>query len=157
MRTIDTNGLHVNNPRFSPDGDRIFFWERSGIYVVPLDGSKAPAQVPILGGREPTLSPDGRRIAYTAGRFEPDLALFLARIDGSGPKKLVGGRAWSEKHSGGICRPTFSADGTRILFLFHSSPAPSAPAPVWELWEIRVDGGGARKVSVEVLGVRPSP
>jgi Tol biopolymer transport system component len=50
---------------FSPDGRRIAFGSRSGVYVVRASGGRARRIA--AGGSFPSWSADGRRLAYTGG------------------------------------------------------------------------------------------
>jgi len=70
-----------SNPVWSPDGSRVFFLSRSGIYSAPAGGG--PARPEITGTEADavtsvTLAPDGKRMAYTRGD-----SLFVREADGS--------------------------------------------------------------------------
>jgi Tol biopolymer transport system component len=147
MRRIETDGLYVDSPRFSPDGRQIVFCDASGIYIVASDGSQQPRPVSILKGGHATFSPDGLWLLYTAGRYEADLAIFMARVDGSEVRHIVGSRKVNAKPSGGIYRPVFTPDGKRIVFLFHTWPDGPTRDPKWELWEVQREGGSPRKLA----------
>jgi TolB protein len=89
LREIDTNGLYPIDPRFSPDGKRILFWDTTGLYLVAADGRGAPRRVAGVEGRQAAFSTDGRWLVYMAGRYERELKICLARVDGSGVKHLL--------------------------------------------------------------------
>ena len=59
-----------SNPVWSPDGTRVFFLSRSGIFSAPAGGGPARPEVPGIDTdpvTSATLAPDGRRLAYTRG------------------------------------------------------------------------------------------
>lgn len=73
----------------------------SGLYVANIDGSGVRRLVTGYGMF--TWSPDGTKVAYSAGDD-----LHIARADGSGRTVLPGGK--------GALAPAWSPDGTRIAF-----------------------------------------
>ncbi len=80
-RSLTAGRSRDTHPRFSPDGRSIaFLSDREGkpqIYVMPVDGGE-PRPVTQLKqgvGSGPVWSPDGHRIAFTAGPAEPPLDL----------------------------------------------------------------------------------
>jgi Tol biopolymer transport system component len=73
---------HVFNLAWSPDGSRLAFDTRDGIWVVGLDGSGL--RMVIRHGGTPTWSPDGSRLAYvTLGEYDELGPLRIADADGS--------------------------------------------------------------------------
>ncbi|MFL5582584.1 MAG: protein kinase domain-containing protein [Gemmatimonadaceae bacterium] len=73
-------------PRWSPDGTRILFLSRGGVYSAPALGG--PARREVAGGpaaivRSATWSADGREIAFVRGDS------LLARSVGSRPTRLI--------------------------------------------------------------------
>ena len=94
-----------------PNGQgKLVFQTQSGgdIYVVNADGTGLRR---ITGGIDPQLSPDGKQIAFT--RWTPRYELFTINLDGSGEQAWTQG--WREMKS-----PTWSADGTRLIFGYQS-------------------------------------
>jgi Tol biopolymer transport system component len=84
---------------FSPSGDRIVFVSQSKLYIAdetgtlirPILYNSAP-----LYGRQPRWSPDGRQIAYAAGRRVTsdsgvDIvdAIYVLSPDGGAPRKII--------------------------------------------------------------------
>ncbi|MFI5386390.1 MAG: hypothetical protein ACHQ50_09750 [Fimbriimonadales bacterium] len=154
LRQINTDGLYVLDPRFSPDGKQIVFWD-SSVYLVAADGTEAPRAVASLKGKQATFSPDGRLLLYTAGRYERDVKIFVARVDGSEVRQLVSVRDVDANSSGGLYRPSFTPDGKRIIFLFSSWPDGPSGLPKRNLWEVKVEGGLPHKLANYTLFDEP--
>ena len=115
---LTTDVVDERQPAFSPDGGTIAFRserERGGIYLIPALGG-----TPRLVARQgyvPRFSPDGNRIAYTAGGGSYR-RLFLVAAGGGAPRALGSLVGASE--------PVWSQDGLQILWLA-IDPQRSAP------------------------------
>jgi Tol biopolymer transport system component len=142
-RVVAMNAVGAD-PAFSPDGGRIAYAGRDGLYVVGVDGTARSrvASASVFGS--PAWSPDGLRIAFvshTGNRFHVE----LARADGSSvsdESALLGLR-------GGASSPVWSPDGTKLAFDYgepglsrvvvadlpqqqaHAYPVTYVAAPVW--------------------------
>lgn len=100
----------------------------------------------------PTWSPDGKFVAY-AGTVEDNTAIFVINADGTNARQLT--------HRAGFSGwPSWSPDGTRILFLYephNSNDRTNAPA---ELHVINVETGEDQRLASEAMfglfGSRPS-
>ena len=100
-QTLLTNNVgHNIFPAFSPDGKKIIFSssnrdtnsdgsyvEGSFVYVMNLDGSNL-TKIGNLNSFYARFSPDGKRIAYIAGKF-PETAVYIANADGSNQTNLT--------------------------------------------------------------------
>ena len=173
------------HPAWAPDG-RIFFesgtGERQGIYVAPgFDSEKAILVVP--GGREPSVSPDGTRLAYVrvgdsgysrvhvtdVGNWSNDAALSAdshGRWDHTGPAWSPDGRQlcyaaadglWTVAAHGGI--PTPLSKGVDAHPAWSTSGFiyfSSLRGGVWQLWRATPDGRHVQRVTHGV-GVEQMP
>lgn len=99
----------------------------------------------ITSGLDPQLSPDGSQIAFT--RWEPEYELFTINLDGSSE------RSWLKKHQ--IKSPTWSADGSRLVFSFQLGGRLQDERRRIDLLEAAMNGDGihipanARDVEIE--------
>ncbi|GAB3306224.1 prolyl oligopeptidase family serine peptidase [Luteimonas notoginsengisoli] len=100
---LTPEGWNVNSPTFSPDGATVYFLSAKGdssqLYAMPAAGGK-PVQVTAFPVDVDSfkLSPDGKRVAFSAGAF-PDckadagqgvLACTKARLDEAAKGKATG-------------------------------------------------------------------
>ena len=122
-----TNG---SDPAFSPNGDQLAFSRREGgtrfaptfgIYSIDVDGT---GERRIGSGSTPDFSPDGERIVFTdrvpanSGRCSenPNPTLSVMESDGSDVRHLRRGYECDDGASQSFSSPSFSPDGSKILF-----------------------------------------
>lgn len=114
-----SEAIHEYDPAWSPRGNRMLFASSgdstgqfdTDIFVVNADGTclKQLTQRAASNNREPSWSPDGRKIA-----FRRNCHVFTMNTDGSGLTRLAPGGC-----AGGTTtqsRPRWSPDGQKILF-----------------------------------------
>ena len=113
------DGIGGNEPEFSPDGTKIIFGGNGGsgndseIWTMNADGTGRNnlSQSVDFFEYSPSFSPDGTKIVYfrdpKMGSPEPEI--YMMNSDGSNKVNIT-------NNGGGDQNPTFSADGTRIVF-----------------------------------------
>jgi hypothetical protein len=128
--------LNVQDPEWSPDGQRFTFSTGSRIYVINADGTNPQ----ILSGAEsgnanyPSWSPDGTRIAFAA---QPTGGIRVVSAAGGTPALVAGGL-------GEIWEVSWSPDGTKIGFV-----ADVGGPFQEELWTINADGTGLTRLNAD--------
>lgn len=116
-------------PEWSAEGTRLLVQRRGGLALVAADGSLL-SRLPFSRVSDATLSPDGRRLAFT----RPDAVhpvIWTARLDGSNPRPLRYG-----------VRPRWSPDGETIAYVDKTTFGPDGPSG-GEIWLMRASTGEA--------------
>jgi Tol biopolymer transport system component len=140
-------GTFVLDATPSPDGKRIAFTRRlrSGAAEVCVRALAGRSQCFGEGGA-PTWSPDGKRIVFVSTRarngrcffhdcfgFAPEL--YVMNSDGSAVRRLTHTTAYETD-------PTFAPNAGQVIFA-----RLTAETDDYELWTIRLDGGGERQLT----------
>lgn len=125
-------GVGYETPAWAPDGQSLYVTYTELVMEgnVVKDQILELARLPLGGGRRrtvapnglsPTVSPDGKRLAFVATQTDGQ-ALLLSDADGRVVQPLI-----PQGTMDGLAAPRFSPDGRRIVF---SAIAPMAPVPV---------------------------
>ena len=103
---------------FSPDGSKVVFATRGGIYAVDADGGTPRLLTRIIDSYllNPMFSPDGTKIAYFEFQGLPGHTLRVMNADGTGDRVLLDSQAVDCIYPSTLVRPTWSPDGTQIAF-----------------------------------------
>ena len=153
-------------PAWSPDGKRLLFmrWPYEGVEAISLcvvDADGANVRPLVKHGGMGAWSPDGKALAYVVPetnwvRGETGLGLYVARADGSEPKRIAGGGPDPAEITAGV---QWSADGKRLFFSRGSDKVGAEPG--YAIHVIDSDGRNLRQVSdgkeSEYLGVGGRP
>jgi Tol biopolymer transport system component len=169
-----TKGGYPAQPRWSPDGKRIFHtnnadelsgdWERYSLAVVPSDGGKIttiPIQFeekiikPAYGGGN-NVSPDGKVIVFSGQtKKDPDLnwQIWTLSVDGGKPKQLT-----KTPESFINAFPCWSPDGKSIAYV-HAKADKVYSTGFHELniYSVPVDGGDPKALTSDSDSVKFAP
>lgn len=127
LRQLTSGNVSDREPVLSPNGKVIAFDRKlqtssRHVFTMRPDGSRVKDATPNLAAwsSEAAFSPDGRRIAYVRsfpGNSTSDL--FTIRPDGARVRRLTGE---SGDPLGGVSYPSWSPDGSRVVFQHEPGP-----------------------------------
>jgi uncharacterized protein YjdB len=123
----------------SPDRTRIAYSSTKGggadIYLADADG-RNPRRLTSDTGTEtqPTWTPDGARLVYTATPTGGVAQIMSVKVDGTDPRPLT------SSTTGGNTAPDVSPDGRRVAFVSTRDGNP-------EIYEVAIEGGEARRLT----------
>ncbi len=98
-----------------------------------------------LNGYDPSVSPDGTKIAYCSLHDDQYSQIYVANSDGSGEKRHT------KITTGDSCGPVWSHDGKKIAFYSFALPHPSRNPAVWIM-----DPDGSNMKRIAEHGLSPS-
>ena len=132
VRVTITEGTNVA-AALSPDESTIALDLLGRIWVMPADGGEATVLTdPVGDARQPTWSPDGRRIAFQA-YWDGNYHIWSVAADGTGLRQHTrGGFDHREPH--------WSPDGARIAFS-------SDRGGSYDLWTVEPGGGDPERLT----------
>jgi TolB protein len=138
--TVGVDGSHVqqvtrvsatdkhedHRASWSPDGKRLVFEridtsvspEKAAIFIIDADGMNERQVTPWdLDGNDPDWSPDGQLIVFNApAESGGDQNIYVIAPDGSGLQRLTYGLSTWPDGGQATYHPTWSPDGSQILF-----------------------------------------
>ena len=138
LRQLTSDEDFAFEPYFSADGTRIIYSTVNGRMSIPADGSAAGQPLPGPSGAVPSY--DGKSIAYSKGKYSPDLKVYMANADGTSERGLT-------PNLGGCYRPVFTHAVGRLYFLREEWPDGPTGVPKFSVWEIHVDGPTVRMLT----------
>ena len=101
------------SPRFSPDGNFIYYGHREGIFQIPVFGGE-PRKIASNNWSEFSVSPDGRQVAFPRGSSPGESSsIIVAETDGSS-ERVVATRRDPEYYVGWGPAPVWSPDGEHL-------------------------------------------
>jgi Tol biopolymer transport system component len=123
LRQLTTGDFSDRDPAYSPNGrviafDRFQVGTGRHVFTMRPDGSRVKDATPFLAAwsREPAFNPTGSRIVYVRGSYGSSTSdLFTIRPDGRKVRRLTGRRG---DPLGGVSSPSWSPDGTRVVFQY---------------------------------------
>ena len=118
------------------------------IYSMLPDGSGALRLTKTFDNAYPALSPDRKHIVFTSNRDNYLHDIYVMNSDGTNVKRLTTTTAVNYK-------PTWSADGTKIVFTStRDAPHPSAYgiASSYEIYIMNADGSNVKRVTNDSYG-----
>lgn len=132
-------------PTLSASGDTVVFERRGDLYLMSLTdrAERRLTDDPSVGNTQPTLSPDGRRVAFRSERDGG--GLFQVEVDGGAVRRLT---------NFGY-NPDWSPDGTRIVFATEGVTDPSTRRSLSNLFVLDLATGDQRRVS-DMDAVQPA-
>jgi len=99
-------------------------------------------------GTDPSLSPDGAKIAYCSLKESQYFQIFVMNVDGTGSRRLT------SFDNGDACGPVWSHDGKKIAFYAFALPNPNRNPGVWVM---EADGSNPKKLTDHGLDPSWSP
>lgn len=129
-----------NDHGYSPDGRQIVISDEthgpSRIYVVPAEGGEPRLITPAAPSFWHGWSPDGRTLAYCAGRDSNSAYdIYTIPVSGGSERRLTDSPALDDG-------PDYTADGTTIYFN-------SARTSSMRIWRMRPDGSEQQQVTFD--------
>jgi Tol biopolymer transport system component len=148
------------NPRWSPDGKRIYFRgfrDGPNISSVPAGGGEVTIVLPFRSGKEAyesapgggnDISPDGKKLVFSGGiRVDKDnitsyeVDIYTMPTEGGEPIKIT-------KSPGQDRFPCWSPDGKSIAFIRYSDP-PKDKTYIMNICIVSAEGGEVRQITSE--------
>lgn len=128
-------------PTVSSDGKYLAWKEFSGISIAPTDQLRSYRLLAPRGGN-PAFSADGKQVGYVVGKYVPDFHVEIIPVEGGEPLVVPNADA--------AMQVKFLPNG-RLLVLREFWRKGGFGLPTRAVWEIGVDGTGAKEVITEAM------
>jgi Tol biopolymer transport system component len=148
-----------NDPRWSPDGERIYFAgrdegrDRNATYYVPADGGD-PVMLPLPEQWQTTgsvdLSPDGRTIVMSVSPgnlVDEGFDLWTIPLEGGRPTRVTNDGSPKDY-------PSWSPDGRWVAYVSYGRQEESEDEGYVAIYVVPAEGGESRQVTARADGVR---
>jgi TolB protein len=139
---ISGDAKHAYSPAWSKDGTSIFFSadtpdaKESNIFSVRQDGTGLIQLTKNVGqNTAPSVSPDGKKIAFMSARSGEKYQIYVMQTDGTGVKKLT------NDATAAFCNPIWSRDGRRIVYYSDTGDRRD------QIWIMNADGSNQTKLT----------
>jgi Tol biopolymer transport system component len=142
-RQITSQG-YAYQPKFSPDGKRLYYmlrsgastrtWVRGALWATDLESGTRERLLSDFLMEDYSISPDGKRVVFTTADDKGTGPIWVAPLDGSAPPRRLGG---AESKQAFLGRALFGPDGD--LFFVQDE----------FLYRVKPDGSGRQKVMDE--------
>ena len=126
-----------DRPTISADGRKVVYqrWgEDPGIFAIPALGGTPKKLVEF--GRDPQISPDGTKVAYSTGFYNQASEIRVVSAEGGEPRTVATGLPWA-------AAPIWTTDGKHLLVWSHATTGPVEKWPDQEMdyWMVPASGG----------------
>lgn len=130
-------------PRFSPDGNYIYYGNSEGIFQIPVFGGESRKIASNNWGNF-FVSPDGSQIAFPRGDLTKNKSyVVVANTDGSG-ERVVATRISPDYYVGWEVAPVWSPDGEHLTVV-----AARAGVPDMRLFEVSLQTGEESEIKTQ--------
>ena len=151
LRQVTRDGSFASGPRFSRDGNVIFYFDSGGnINAMSARGFEPAGQIDrgewLVACAVP--SPATGLITFADTGDSSSYGIFVAKSDGSARRRLPDpGPAIDPGQQNYCSHPVFRRDGKRIVFRLLHWPGGQYKSTKFSLWEVNGEGGNPRQIA----------